>query len=454
MNTVSFQKNYRPLQLGASVMLSLGLLGGIFYYVYAPPPQHLELKGPFASEGGYAYVVSLSDLATWPFTTIRSDGTGHNHRSKIKLFEDGYLLGPGHASFLSISDSGGGQFSHWGNQLVFSTSDNTNPSKNGRTYQIEFMVVPTTKLGLFSACILFVSLGTLGGCYFGRRRTILVLSNGAVVIGMLGLTLNVVGILFPPDLPRRYPDRINDTIRTYEETLAQIRKVREDFSSGKLREVDFVREMMIAVNYRMTNIQARYLEKDSALRVPITYNWVLWIAGFYPFFKDYDFENPYDTLERGLGMCKAQSKTLARLLKEDGFKTGIYKSRFHVVSWVETDQGQFFVDPDYGVMFAGTPEEVSRQKTKWVPAYQNMLQEFTSGEFKGAMKTVTQHFESGSRNFPQDIDSLNRSSTISTKIWIEWIASIIKWVIPIVLVLPLVTLVMANSRRQHQDRVR
>ena len=36
-----------------------------------------------------------------------------------------------HADIRSL---GGGRFSHWGNNLFFSASDNTDPRTNGRTY--------------------------------------------------------------------------------------------------------------------------------------------------------------------------------------------------------------------------------------------------------------------------------------------------------------------------------
>jgi hypothetical protein len=57
----------------------------------------------------------------------------------LRIFENGTELSPAHASHAIISSTGRGAFSHWMNsdgtlELYFSSSDNTNPKTNGRTY--------------------------------------------------------------------------------------------------------------------------------------------------------------------------------------------------------------------------------------------------------------------------------------------------------------------------------
>lgn len=55
--------------------------------------------------------------------------------STLRLFEDGTELGPAHAPHGAIRDHGKGMFSHWGDQILFSASDNSDPRTNGRQYQ-------------------------------------------------------------------------------------------------------------------------------------------------------------------------------------------------------------------------------------------------------------------------------------------------------------------------------
>jgi hypothetical protein len=57
---------------------------------------------------------------------------------------------------------GGGRFSHWGNGLgngyiIFSTSDNTDPRRNGRTYLVRFTAVPGLPLFGLAIAVWFVS---------------------------------------------------------------------------------------------------------------------------------------------------------------------------------------------------------------------------------------------------------------------------------------------------------
>jgi len=56
--------------------------------------------------------------------------------SRLHLFEDGKLLGPGNALHDQIRKVGEGAYCQSNDQLWFSTSDNTSPITNGRTYTV------------------------------------------------------------------------------------------------------------------------------------------------------------------------------------------------------------------------------------------------------------------------------------------------------------------------------
>ena len=74
----------------------------------------------------------------WTFPLPRlvdvSDDVGSPRQSTLVLFEDDQILGPAHSSHQGIRERGQGAYSHWGQQLYFSTSDNSDPNKNGRRY--------------------------------------------------------------------------------------------------------------------------------------------------------------------------------------------------------------------------------------------------------------------------------------------------------------------------------
>lgn len=56
--------------------------------------------------------------------------------SRLRVFEDGNALGPAHAGHDEVRTVGLGRYSHWGDTLYFSTSDNSDPRTNGRRYTV------------------------------------------------------------------------------------------------------------------------------------------------------------------------------------------------------------------------------------------------------------------------------------------------------------------------------
>jgi SAM-dependent methyltransferase len=54
--------------------------------------------------------------------------------SLVVIYEDGTPLAHPHAHHDEIVQLGQGKFVHWGDQLIFSTSDNSDPRENGRRY--------------------------------------------------------------------------------------------------------------------------------------------------------------------------------------------------------------------------------------------------------------------------------------------------------------------------------
>lgn len=78
-------------------------------------------------EKGHCYVAPLG-------RKLISDSNG---RSRLNLFEDGQALPYAHSTHDDIREIGAGRYSHWGDAVFFSSSDNSDPSKNGRRYSVE-----------------------------------------------------------------------------------------------------------------------------------------------------------------------------------------------------------------------------------------------------------------------------------------------------------------------------
>jgi hypothetical protein len=72
-----------------------------------------------------------------------ADSSSEPNRSSILVCENDRLLGPAHSVHEDVAKIGRGRFSHWtGIELMFSTSDNSDPNVNRRSY---YAVTPAGK---------------------------------------------------------------------------------------------------------------------------------------------------------------------------------------------------------------------------------------------------------------------------------------------------------------------
>ena len=99
-----------------------------------PHPEDAILSGPFIR---YANSNAFMSYPVLPGAV--ADDEDHRGQSTLALYEDGTLLGPAHSANLDVLVNGRGRYSYWRhgtNMLLFSTSDNSDPNTNGRTYRV------------------------------------------------------------------------------------------------------------------------------------------------------------------------------------------------------------------------------------------------------------------------------------------------------------------------------
>jgi hypothetical protein len=97
-----------------------------------------RLNGPFRPEGSFGWMI---DLSCSPFLAVIEGGADTYYdttRSRVRLSENGQRLGPPHSLHAHIREQGNGLYSHWAppHYMLFSTSDNSDPNTNGKTYTI------------------------------------------------------------------------------------------------------------------------------------------------------------------------------------------------------------------------------------------------------------------------------------------------------------------------------
>ena len=95
-----------------------------------PEGQKIALTRPFPVLEGHAYKAALPSLANL------SDSNAKLFYSPASLCEDNEILGPPHTFHAEIVKTGFGRFSHFGDSVIFSSSDNSDPNSNGRQYVI------------------------------------------------------------------------------------------------------------------------------------------------------------------------------------------------------------------------------------------------------------------------------------------------------------------------------
>lgn len=90
---------------------------------------------------GWSVPVSNTAFPDWMLERLLTpEGTQQWRKAiqRYRLYEDGKLIGPVAFGHIYIMKNGRIGWSHRGNNILFSTSDNTNPAENGREYRLVF----------------------------------------------------------------------------------------------------------------------------------------------------------------------------------------------------------------------------------------------------------------------------------------------------------------------------
>jgi LPS sulfotransferase NodH len=102
----------------------------------------MTCQRPFEPEIGKCWLYRLGPVKEAAEIATLGDRDGAATGSPVLVLENQKPLGPAHASHSIIRSKGLGAFSHWGDILYFSTSDNSDPNTNGRQYEIVLPMLP------------------------------------------------------------------------------------------------------------------------------------------------------------------------------------------------------------------------------------------------------------------------------------------------------------------------
>ena len=88
----------------------------------------VELAAPFEVNDPLVWRANLPDWKEY------ADNKIHPKQSTLLLWEDGIPLSLPHCTYDCLKHFGNGRYRHWEDKVYFSTSDNSNPNTNGRSY--------------------------------------------------------------------------------------------------------------------------------------------------------------------------------------------------------------------------------------------------------------------------------------------------------------------------------
>lgn len=347
------------------------VFGALSFFVFIHNKGIIELKWQYKPvyyidhEIGYAYKTDL--LLNWM--------SSHNGPSPAKLFENGIPLGAANSLHDDIRNIGNGRYSFWYDTLYFSSSDNSDPRINGRTYEI-YWPVPINHFIRWS--IYFVTFVTFITTiitniliYMFYRENmrkhlsrivsyiIKIITILLLFIGIFLFSINIIGLFIPLRNMDIYKLKIGKKgkITLTEKELYNVINNR-DLNNEKY---------IIVLNESIYKGIAHYWRDEGIykynLRIPIYENYLLFFASYiYPkTYKKYEFANYKKAIERGVGYCSQYSIIISEILKEKGIESKIIGLNGHVVATAKVDKNNnkwWVVDPDYCVVIKHSIEEI------------------------------------------------------------------------------------------------
>jgi hypothetical protein len=258
-------------------------------------------------------------------------------------------------------------------------------------------------------------------------------------LGVGLLTLNVLGLV----LPLRSPllDSEHSPIPPDEKSTATaadvIRAANADVSRSAL-----LRNLTGELHNYIVHVWPDDPETAAAVHahVPARENYLLWLAGhLYADYSRYEFTDGERGLRRGVGLCSQQVIILVHLLAERGIPARLQRLGGHVVATAAIDESHWWtLDPDFGVVIEHDIPAISIQPHLVRAAYSKKGLSKAKVNDLAAIYGLKGNFafQSAKDFAPSDYAR-------------ERLAYRLKWLIPLVLCLPLV---LAAIPKRSSDR--
>ncbi len=167
------------------------------------------------------------------------------------------------------------------------------------------------------------------------------------------------------------------------------------------------------------------------MTIPYYENFILYLMSYLDphTYKKYEFVNYNKALERGIGLCSQYSSILVQIFQENNCDARIVGLGRHVVSTVQLKDGNWWiVDANYNIVIPFSLTYIEKNPNIVKNFY---LEKGYSEEISNSMVEI--YSKEKNIIYPKD-----GGKWYSKKADFEKVSYILKWIIPIILILPLI----------------
>lgn len=258
------------------------------------------------------------------------------------------------------------------------------------------------------------------------------------ILGLFLLLTNVYGLtqeLKPQNVPA---DALRFSHKTVNKPFEEVLKATEKLPVES--DVDYATRVTKAVSDSLLHIQWEAFPNDRFNQlVPFWENYILYFMGLFsniPEYERYHFASYKRSLKRGIGVCGDASMILSQLLDKENITNEIISFPKHVIVRAQIDDQSWLLDPDFGVHTPLSFEKINQFDKYFAKEY--LARGYTEDDLISLRDAYQDPFQTW-----QGV-----SHFITNKYYFEKIAYVAKWLIPLILILPLTIILVINFRQK------
>lgn len=278
--------------------------------------------------------------------------------------------------------------------------------------------------------------------YHNRKTIKSMIASIAFTFGLILLSINIYGLfadIRKPNLDQISQEQLrfaNNNYLSYSDSIEKLKAIEDETQS------EYAQKANRLVQQSLTHIKWNKVDPDEFRQlVPVWENYLLYMVGILtdqPQIKRYHFVNYKRSLKRGIGICGDASIVLSQILDKKGINNRIVSYRGHVITeaTIAGDQ-KILLDPDFGVEINISIEELSADPNRAYSYYVN--EGYSEKEARSLVKIYD-----GKHTIYDDAFAFMPKRYV-----FEYISYILKWLIPVCLLVISFLLFRSNRKYRH-----